>query len=233
FSYDSSRNGIFGPIYLAGNGSVAIVIPEDIPLIRNTTLASVETEISTEKLYARAAILEVPLAITYEWGGDVKLGHTGAVSILSHNSRVMGLGEQKLVNPETGEYMGRLTFGSNLRRGMSSVATSRASRGDIVRILSAGTPQSVVVPTEQDYALFGLLIEDQGRTVADILAQLEVNAPDGAYTLIEGTNVQLNEVGHHQQRLIISAQNPAAGSWTFTYDQEMNVTPYYATELPG
>jgi len=233
FSYDSSRNGIFGPIYLAGNGSVAIVIPEDIPLIGNTTLASVETEISTEKLYARAAILEVPLAITYEWGGDVKLGHTGAVSILSHNSRIMGLGEQKLVNPETGEYMGRLTFGSNLRRGMSSVATSRASRGDIVRILGAGTPQSVVVPSDQDYALFELLLEDQGRTLADILAQLEVNAPDGVYSLVEGTNVQLNEAGDHQQRLIISAQDPAAGTWTFTYDQEMNVTPYYATELPG
>src|SRR5690606_29419478 len=228
-------------VYLAGRGGVEIVIPSSVPLFGGVSLAGVDAEISTERLYARASILEIPIGISYEWGGEVKLAHSGKVTIAGGTDVApQGLVQQPVFDPHSGKFMGTIHYGTNVRQVFDDAGyKGGAPRTNTVSILSEDTIPSATVSAEHDYVIFELAFSGEEKPV-------QVKDPSGNVYPLAGFDgsagnyhVQLlsaedSPSGQEEGRAYIGVPAPEIGKWTFDTDMELLSAPkvYAVSELP-
>ncbi len=237
-SYDSSRTGIMGPIYMSGNAWVALVIPSYIPFTGDVEIARVEAEVSTESVYARAKALGIPVSVRYYWGDSSPVIRIQSASGDAGVSDEAGFADQKFYDGETGEYLGVMTYGDNFR-----VASSSKEQGSkdyhAVQILAfdglEDSSQTYQIDIgEQDYAL--LELEYSGET-----PNIVVRDPDGQIVeLKENINYRVQEIseeisqsGTLEQRVYVSMIDPKPGQWTVESDQSLEWTLLDVLELPA
>ncbi|MFC0213574.1 S-layer homology domain-containing protein [Paenibacillus chartarius] len=222
FDFDSSRSGLFGPIYMAGGGSVRVVIPRKIPLVGGLELASAQGEISTEKIWGKAKIIGIPIGFQYVWGDSApRIGSNGLVegALPERN----GLGQKYYFN-EDGAVGGMIGFGTNIKPVSSSALQASPAKADgrAVSILSGSHTYDIPVPS-QEIALMEFTYAGDAPPV------LEVKDPNGnEYKLEENENMLVqvieaeeSESGTKEKRVFVSIQQPMAGDWTVTSDQPL------------
>lgn len=242
FSYDETRTGILGPVYLAGRGSLTALIPSSVPVIGGMSLAEVAAEISTEQLYASASIAKVPISITYEWGGEVKFAGNPVTVSSARASASNGIMEQAVYDPETGAYMGMLKYGTNMRK-LSPPTSARiegSSNDNVVRIASDSYTAKANVMTKEDYVVFELIYK--GEVVPNVTVHDPSHQPLPIAWLEDGEgNARLqtipadeSESGLTETHLYIFVESPQEGEWTFTSDVSMEGLPqiYAVSDLP-
>ncbi len=262
FSYDSRRSGLFGPVYVAGKGQVVFGLPKSFPVGGGLKFAGVEAELSSERLLGRMEIIGMKIGAAYNWStGEVKLashpsGVKGAspVQIASAETGVVtGIKNEMVYDPESGEQVGSLVFGTNLSQG---AVLKRVTRGAVTIASDDSFVYTLNVSADNPYAIFQL---KYNGTVPNVT----VKTPSGnVYPLIEeqrdesGTitqegNFRLQEIpaeasesGLDEQWMYISALgtdaggNPVSGnaaesgSWMIASDQPLEGSALNVAVMP-
>lgn len=220
--YDSSRNGLLGPVYMAGGGNVTITIPKQVPFVGGLEIGSASGQISSEDIWGKAKIIGIPVGFQYKWGDSMPTlisSRMGPAAIPAPR----GLMEQNLYG-ESGELSGTMSFGTNIRRIAGSASREGAAKSAPGRfsISSVTQPYSIPMPALQEKALLEL------KYTGD-LPNLQVKMPDGTdYMLIENENylkqtisAEDSQSGTLEKRVYVSFQQPIAGNWTIYSDQEL------------
>ncbi|CAM3634752.1 S-layer homology domain-containing protein [Marinicrinis lubricantis] len=229
-SYDSTQNGIMGPVSMAGGGTIEVVVPKQIPFIGGKSIAGAEAELSTEKVYAQFHVLSIPIGIEYVWGSSAP------VLALSAASAPAGFAQQRLYHPEDGSYEGQVVYGTNIRRISSSDSREieTQSMKSLVTI-QAEPEKSYTIPIgKQDYALLELGYSGE-------VPNLEIRNPQGElYELTEGINYLVQEIpadqsqtGVLEQRVYVTMVSPMGGDWTVTSDRPIDWTLMDVAQPPG
>ncbi|MBO8155554.1 MAG: hypothetical protein H0Z32_03745 [Bacillaceae bacterium] len=233
FSYDETREGIFGPVYLAGRGNVAIVIPAETPIIGGAEIAGAQAEISTEQLMAQLRVLEIPVGVSYVWGGNVEF--------LASNQDFIPksfLMNQPLFDPETGEYLGQINFGTNIQKITSGTLKSTVASLDDVFIfkLLAGVNRYDLTISDVDDHMF-LELPLTSSSIPDVT----IAGPSGTLELKENENYLIRTVssdesasGVAEHYMVIAVKVPQKGNWTITTSEPLKGDPvaYSVTALP-
>ncbi|CAG7643891.1 S-layer homology domain-containing protein [Paenibacillus allorhizosphaerae] len=234
FGYDSSKQGFFGPITLAGGGKVSVHVPKAIPIIGGAELGSAEAELSTEQAYFSAKLLDIPVSLTYRWGDSApKLASLG-MDPRTIGRLEQGVASKTFYNEETGAVEGTMQFGTNIRK---------AGRSDDK--LAALQPMSPTVTATADGLEHRIRIANQEYAFLEFafsgaVPKLQVYRPDGSlYTLKENVNYRIQEIpaeesesGKLEQRMYVSLVKPQSGEWKVASDKPVQSALYEVTAPP-
>lgn len=223
FSYDPDTRGIFGPVQLAGGGSVDVIIPKKVPMVGGKSVLGASAELGTERVYGEFRIIGIPVGVEYKWG-------SGSPTFILTDDAAYGLMQQKVTDEEGGK-SGVLTFGSNIRL-VSASERPAFGKSDRYAALAADYEYDVEIG-DQDYAL--LELEFEGG-----VPNLEIYDPQGnLYELEEDVNYLVQEIsadesqsGRLEQRVYVSIANPEQGEWRIESDQPLGVKLYDVEETP-
>ncbi len=231
FSYDETRNGIFGPVYLAGSGYVAVVIPSEIPIIGGIEAASVAAELSTEKLYARMALLEIPVAVSYEWGGSVQLeAGSGSKSTLM---------AQPVYNVNTGDYAGTMRIGTNIHP-IETKPLAIVDKSKLSVSMASGGSYIIDVPAHLDHLIFELPLtsmENPNPSIIDPSGNpytlSEFDGAHGNYR-IQRIPADVSQSGEEEFSMYVTVTGPEGGTWEIHTDRPLKSVPklYEVEGLP-
>lgn len=185
FSYDSRRSGLFGPVYLAGQGELYFYIPKSFPIGGGVKIGGVEAELSTKQVMGKVVLLGAGIGIAYDWStGEVKLASNGELDpeAFRNFSIPVGFDTQHIFDPETGELMGTLVLGTNVTQGDQLKKISHHQ----VRIASGESYDEYTLEVEDDHAYFALQYFGDKPILTGDSPDLIVKTPSGkTYTLIE------------------------------------------------
>lgn len=212
FEYNSRKNGLLGPVELAGGASGAIQIPKYSPILKGKKLADVEAHISTENVYfnSKVGFLDIPVTFKYAWGkskpsmkvGPFKIvqndGENKYAFIKNKNALTAGLEDipyiddpnglyhQVVIDSKTDEVKGVITYGSNIRRIASSSGSLIASTNSYMPLIASSMDKSLHnITIDNGYEIVMLEVNSQDENPANI----KLYDPNGdEYTLTEDEN---------------------------------------------
>lgn len=225
-SYDSSRNGLLGPVSLTGGGEVDIVVPNSIPLIGGKKAAGAKLEISTERLYAKTHIIGIPASIEYIWGESAP--RFVSLMQMDEAGTSSGLMQQHYYDEETYRLSATMAFGRNIREVASSSrrsAQAMANNASLVTLASYGSETAEVAISNQDIALIEIsysgdvphfIVRDPAGKVYEL--EQDVNY------LTQHIPADVSQSGTLEQRAYISIQQPMNGVWKVESDQPIDWT---------
>lgn len=236
-SYDESRDGIMGPIYMAGGGKVAIQVPNKIPMAGGQELAGVEARISTEDVFARADLHLATLGVGYDWGDnepnfDVSSTDSGPLlaAATPGEAETTGLHQEKVYAENSDEVTGVMTYGTNVNR----ITSSQEQKQPRVSVLANTNGQTYTVPVgDYDNALIELSYDGEKPN-------LDVFDPNGnPYALKEDENYLVqtipaedSESGTLEKYVYVSVDDPASGDWTVQSDKPLGWSLMEVEDLP-
>jgi hypothetical protein len=234
FEFDSSRNGLFGPIYMAGGGNVAVKIPRAVPIVGGMEIASASGQISTENVYGKVRIIGIPFGFKYVWGNSMPTIASSRMVSGPLPKAENGLMTQQFYDAE-GNEAGAMTFGTNIRV-VGGATSPGASRGkNAVSILAAGSTYTVNVAHSQDIAL--LELPYSGASVPTIT----IKDPNGdAYPLALDENYLVQVIpaeesasGEVERKAYVSIQKPDIGEWTISSSKPLGEVKLMDVEVPA
>lgn len=231
--FDSSKHGIFGPISLAGGGSVGVQVPTAVPVVGGLRLLNAEAGLSTEKVYAGVSVIGIPVSIEYKWGDDQPLfaSNTLLPGMLPAHDPYAGLARKHYYDDETGEFAGTITYGSNIRKVGSIGPGTYAGMGKIASLgmLPIANSDRIDYPIpigNQEMALLSFQYEGDQRPDLRVygpggeelaLKEADEHGQNGNYRLQE-IKAEESQSGQTERWIYVSLQQPEAGEWTVTSD---------------
>jgi hypothetical protein len=233
FAFDSSRNGLFGPVSLTGGGKIEAHIPKDVPIFGGLRLAEAAAELSTERVYAEAKVIGIPVSVQYVWGDSMPTFASVRTDAMLLANR--GLSSKTYYDQESGLPEGTVIFGSNIRKVGSS--RDRYASLDPVRapvVAAADEKSQTVYINPQDAVVLQFDYEGERPDIG-------IADPDGMpYEIKEDVNMRIQEIpadesksGIPEKHMYVSILQPKTGAWKITSSQPVGVSLYSVTIPPS
>lgn len=248
FSYDNRRRGLFGPVYMSGTGGVVIKIPAAVPVAGGQKFADIMVQLSTEHIMGQVNALGLEFGVAYTWAdGKFKFldaDHERLVRIASANAmsqnKVEGIGQEVIIDPNTGREAGTFVFGTNVTRG--GMITRPSNRP--VQILSNQYVYTAEVTDDVPNVVFEFAFSGEEAPVVEVtkpnnekytlteeIRDEEGNLVQAGNYYIQVIPAEYSETGQIEKRMFISA--PAeAGEWSFSSNQALHGSILKVAALP-